>query len=109
MDIGVICQRYGLLVYKFTIYILNSQRKMFVYQKSLLRIFHTGFWLQNNLCEFTAAGHKFKRWFVLDLKVRFKDFWFTEINLTQIWHAEFNKWITNSLHTQHEFLKLDYY
>ena len=33
----------------------------------------------NNLCEFTALEHKFKRWFCTQksvLKVRFKDFWY---------------------------------
>ena len=27
----------------------------------------------------------------LVLKVRFKDFWYTKINLNQIWHDEFNE------------------
>ena len=35
----------------------------FLYQKTLIRTFHTSFRLQNNLCEFTTREHKFKRWF----------------------------------------------
>ena len=37
----------------------------FVYQKALIRTFHISFLLHNNLFEFTALEHKFKRWFVL--------------------------------------------
>ena len=40
----------------------------------------------NNHCEFTAIEHKFKSWFCTQkqvLNVRFKDFWYTKINLSQ--------------------------
>ena len=32
-------------------------------QKSLIQIFHTVFWLHNNLCESKPLEHKFNRWF----------------------------------------------
>ena len=35
----------------------------FVYQKALIRTFHTSFVTKNNVCEFTAQEHKFKRLF----------------------------------------------
>ena len=37
----------------------------FVYQKALVRTFNTSFLNINNLCEFTALEHKFKRCLVL--------------------------------------------
>ena len=39
----------------------SSLYKHFVYQKALIRTFHTSFLLHNNLCEFTALEHNFKR------------------------------------------------
>ena len=46
----------------------------------------------NNLCESTALDHKLKRWFGTQkpvLIVRFKDFWCTKINPTQILYDNF--------------------
>ena len=54
--------------------------------------------------------HKFRRGFCsqkVGIKRSFKDYWYTKINLTQIWYDKFNwkAWkVTNSLHTQQEFL-----
>ena len=46
--------------------------------------------------------------FVLSvLNTCFKDFWYTKIDLTQIWYDEFK--VKNSLHTQHEYLTLNNY
>ena len=62
-----------------------------VYQKALIRTFLTR--LHNNLCEFTALEFKFNILFCTQkpvLNIRFKDFWYTKINLTQIWYDEFN-------------------
>ena len=36
----------------------------FMYQKALVRTFTPAFWLQNNLCEFTAREHKLKSYFL---------------------------------------------
>ena len=64
----------------------------FVYQKALIRTFHTIFWLQNNLFEFTAREHKFKGWFCSQKPVwniHLKDIWYTEINLTDlVWRIQ---------------------
>ena len=49
-------------------------------------ISHQLFWLHNNLCELTALEHKFRRWFCTqkpDFNFRFKDFWYTKINLSK--------------------------
>ena len=79
-----ITSRWNILIHKiFFNLILN-----FVYKH-----FTSAFWLQNNLWEYPALDHKFKIWFCtqkLVLNVHFKDFWYTKINLTQIWQDEFN-------------------
>ena len=68
---------------------LWNSKLIFVYYKALLKqTIYTSFWLQNNLCEFTITTreHKFKRWFLyskISLNVRFKDFWYWKINLSQ--------------------------
>ena len=57
------------------------------------KIYQKAFWLHNNLCESTAQEHNFKRWFCtqkFDWNIRFRDFWYTEINPTQIWYDKFN-------------------
>ena len=66
---------------------------MYIYKKSLIRTFHTNFLTTNILYEITTREHKFKGGdFILKtgFKHCFKDFWYTEINLTQIWYDEFN-------------------
>jgi hypothetical protein len=48
-----------------------------------------GFLLQNNFCEFINREHKFKRGYCtqqLVWNVPFEDFWYTKINMTQIWY-----------------------
>jgi hypothetical protein len=55
--------------------------------------FTPAFWQHNNLCEFTAIEHRFKRWFCTQkpvLNFRRKDFWYTKINPTHIWNDEIN-------------------
>ena len=39
----------------------NNLKSFFVFQKALIGTFNTSFKLHNNLCEFTALKHKFKR------------------------------------------------
>ena len=62
------------------------------YQKALIQNspqifttkFHLRFLLRYNLCEFTTREHNFKMCFCTEnpvWKVRFKDFWYTKINL----------------------------
>ena len=55
--------------------------------------------LINNLCKFKKLEQNFKKWFCtyskLVLNVRFKDFWYAKINLTQIWYDEFNEYLSN--------------
>ena len=58
----------------------------FVYQKALIITFHTSFLTT----QFTDLEHKFRRLFCLVLNVRFKDFWYTNINPIQIWYDTFN-------------------
>ena len=41
--------------YYFTQFLISNN---FVYQKALIRTFHTRFWHQNSLCEFTTLKHK---------------------------------------------------
>ena len=76
-----------------------------VYQKALIRTFHTSFLIHSNFSEFTALQHKFKSNFVLQNPVLnrcFKDFWYTKINLTHIWYK--HQKVKKSQYTQHEFL-----
>ena len=47
---------------------------------SEIRTFYTVFLIQNNLCEIITRGQD-----DMVLNVRFKDFWYTKINQTQIW------------------------
>ena len=49
----------------------------------MIEKFHTSFRIQNNLCEFTALEHKFKRWFCTQKPVCFKDFWYTKYQFTR--------------------------
>ena len=68
-----------------SIYLSSRVLNIFVYQKALIRPFHTNL----NLCEFTALEHKFKRSFCTQkpsLNVCFKDLWFTKVNPTQLWY-----------------------
>ena len=59
------------------------------------------FWLHNNLCEFIAIEHNFKKWFCtqkLVLNDRFKDFWYTKMNLSQIYIlCNFEFWYSTEL------------
>ena len=67
-----------------------------VYEKVLNVICIQAFRLHNNLCEFTALDHKFKRLFCtqkLVLNVPFEDFWYTKINPTFIWYLHSPKQI----------------
>ena len=69
--------------------VLNENIIVFVYQKALIRTYHTNFLTTQFLCEFTALEHKLRRWFCTlkpILNVRFKEFWYTKINPTQIWY-----------------------
>ena len=52
--------------------------------ETLIRTFHT------SLCEFTALDTNSKGDLKPVLNVRLKNFWYTKINLTQIWYAKFN-------------------
>ena len=48
--------------------------------------FTPAFWLQNSLCKFTTREHKSKRWSCTEkpgLNIRFKDFWYTKLNLSK--------------------------
>ena len=65
---------------------------------------------------FTALEHKFKWCFYTQkrvLNVRFKDFWYTKINPTQIWYDEFDQLISikgkNAQQTKHECLTFNAY
>ena len=53
-------------------------KNIFVYQKAWIQYFTPVFLLQNNLCEFTAWEHKFKRWLCTQkpiLNICDKEFW----------------------------------
>ena len=73
--------------------------------------FKPAFWRpHNNLCEFTTLEHKFKRWLCTQKpvwNVRFKEFWYTKINLTQTRSISMKG--KKSLHTQHEFFTFNNY
>ena len=59
---------------------------------ALLRTFHTSFLTTNSLFEFTTPEHKFIRricTYKPVLNIRFKDFYYTKINPTQICNDEF--------------------
>ena len=80
----------------------------FVYQKALIRTFHTSFWLQNNLCvEFLTQEHKIRWRFCTKKqvsKVCLKDFRYTNINLIKT-----NSINTHSTNAQNYFLTLNNY
>ena len=59
----------------------------FVHQKSLIQRFNTCFWLNNNLWEFTTHRTQIQKMILyskLVLNVRFKAFWYTKRNPTQV-------------------------
>ena len=66
----------------FNIYLSFKYQKphktkiLFEYQKALIPTFHTNFLIQSTRTQIQ--------------KIRFKDFWYTKINQTQIWYDEFN-------------------
>ena len=61
--------------------------KIYLYTRKLYcEHFTPAFWLQNNLCKNTTQEHKYNRWFSIqnpDWNVRFKDFWYRKINMSQ--------------------------
>ena len=65
----------------------------FLYNRKLwFKHFTQAFWLQNDLCEFTALEQKFKMWFRTQkpgLNVCF-DFWYTKIYPIKICYDKFN-------------------
>ena len=42
-------------------FFIDDIQTKIVYQKALIRTFHTTFWLHNNICEFTVQEHQFRR------------------------------------------------
>ena len=75
----------------------HTDSKIFLYQKYLIQLHFTPvFWPQNNLC--VKSHHEntnSKGVFIHSkpvLNIIFKDFLFTEINMTPIWYKEFNKY-----------------
>ena len=83
----------------------KQQQYNFVHQKSLIRTFHNSFFYYKiTFVLFHSTRTQIQKmiWF----KILSKDFWYTKINLTQIWYEKFNQKaykVKNFLKTQHKF------